>query len=99
MARWLANPETFEPTDEDFQIDVIQKGVDMRLGLDIASMAYKRQVDQIVLVAADADFLPVAKMARREGLDVVLDPMHGQASPDLIEHVDGVRNCRIEIRP
>ena len=28
----------------------------MRVGLDIASVSYKRQADQIVLVAGDSDF-------------------------------------------
>jgi uncharacterized LabA/DUF88 family protein len=90
--RWLADPENFAPVDDDFQIDVVQKGVDMRLGLDIASMAFKRQVDQIILVAGDADFIPVAKLARREGIDVVLDPMNGNVSEELAEHVDGIRH-------
>lgn len=64
----------------------------MRLGLDVASMAFKRQVDQIVLVAGDADFVPAAKLARREGIDVVLDPMGGTPARDLIANVDGVRD-------
>lgn len=88
---WLADPRQFDPTDEDFEIDTVQKGVDMRLGLDIASMAFKRQVDQIVMVAADADFVPAVKLARREGIDVVLDPMGGNAAKDLVEHADGIR--------
>lgn len=95
VERWQV--DGFTPTDEDFELDVIQKGVDMRLGLDIASMAYKRQVDQIILVAGDADFVPPAKLARREGIDVVLDPMSAHAAPDLVQHVDGIRNCRMQI--
>lgn len=85
------------PRDEDFELDVVQKGVDMRLGLDIAAMAHKRQVDQIVLVAADADFVPPVKLARREGIDVVLDPMGAHVAPDLLQHVDGVRNCYMPV--
>lgn len=93
-ARLIANPEAFVPGDEDFEVDTKQKGVDMRLGLDVASLAFKRQVDQIVIVAADADFVPAAKLARREGIDVILDRMGDQrAASDLIEHVDGVRDC------
>ena len=65
----------------------------MRLGLDVAAMAFKRQVNQIILVAADGDFVPAAKLARREGIDVVLDPMGGRAAKDLVQHVDGVRTC------
>lgn len=83
-------------TDEDFEIDTKQKGVDMKLGLDVASLAFKRQVNQIVLVAGDADFVPATKLARREGIDVVLDPMGGTPAADLLEHVDGVRNCRMQ---
>jgi uncharacterized LabA/DUF88 family protein len=43
------------------------------------------------MVAADADFVPAAKLARREGIDVVLDPMGGTPAKDLVAHVDGVR--------
>jgi len=93
MRRWLTG--LFDPVDEDFEIKVIQKGVDMRLGLDVAAMAFKRQVDQIILVAGDGDFVPAAKLARREGIDVVLDPMGGRAARDLLDHVDGVRECRM----
>lgn len=92
--RLIADPTSFLPVDEDFEIDTKQKGVDMRLGLDVASLAFKGQVDQIVIVAADADFVPAAKLARREGIDVILDRMGDQrAATDLIEHVDGVRDC------
>lgn len=79
-------------TDADFVYDVRQKGTDMRIGLDIASVAYKKQVDQLVLVAADADFVPAAKLARREGIDFILDPMWAPVAPDLHEHVDGLRS-------
>ncbi|WP_255251341.1 NYN domain-containing protein [Pseudomonas indica] len=46
----------------------------MRIGVDVASLSFKKQVDQIVLIAGDADFVPAAKMARREGIDFILDP-------------------------
>jgi uncharacterized LabA/DUF88 family protein len=79
-------------TDDDFEYAAAQKGVDMRVGLDIASLSYKRQVDQIVLVAGDSDFVPAAKLARREGIDFVLDPLWHPVHPSLQEHVDGVRS-------
>ncbi|HYW14775.1 MAG TPA: NYN domain-containing protein [Allosphingosinicella sp.] len=92
-ARLIEDPASFIATDADFEIDTKQKGVDMRLGLDVAALAFKRQVDQIVIVAADADFVPAAKLARREGIDVILDRMGDhRAATDLIEHVDGVRD-------
>lgn len=92
--RLVADPGAFIPQDGDFEVDTKQKGVDMRLGLDVASLAFKRQVDQIVIVAADADFVPAAKLARREGIDVVLDRMGDpRAASDLIAHVDAIRDC------
>lgn len=92
--RLIADPQSFVPTDDDFEIDTKQKGVDMRLGLDVASLAFKGQVDQIVIVAADADFVPAAKLARREGIDVILDRMGDhRAAKDLIQHVDAIRDC------
>lgn len=76
----------------DIYYDVPQKGVDMRIGLDIASLAFKRQADQIILVAGDSDFVPAAKLARREGIDFILDPMWASIRPDLHEHIDGLRS-------
>ncbi len=76
--------------EEDFIFKIDQKGVDMKIGLDIASMAYKKQVDKIVLISGDSDFVPAAKLARREGIDFVLDPLGTPIKPDLIEHIDGL---------
>jgi len=78
--------------DDDFSLDFRQKGVDMRLGLDIAAVAFKGQVNQIVLVSGDADFVPAAKLARREGIDFILDPMWATIRPQLYEHIDGLRS-------
>ncbi len=81
-----------ELQERDLFYSVQQKGVDMRIGLDIASLAFKRQVDQIVLFAGDSDFVPAAKLARREGIDFILDPMWRAVSSDLHEHIDGLRS-------
>jgi uncharacterized LabA/DUF88 family protein len=78
--------------DEDFVLDLRQKGVDMRLGLDIASLAYKRRVNQLILISGDSDFVPAAKLARREGIDFVLDPMWSTIRSDLHEHIDGLKS-------
>jgi uncharacterized LabA/DUF88 family protein len=45
----------------------------------------------MVLVAGDSDFVPAAKMARREGIDFILDTMGAPIPTDLREHVDGVQ--------
>ena len=80
-------------TERDFEPDIKQKGVDMKIGVDIASLAYKRQVDQIILIAGDSDFVPAAKLARREGIDFVLDPLNAPIKEQLFEHIDGKRSC------
>jgi uncharacterized LabA/DUF88 family protein len=81
-------------TENDFVFTARQKGVDMKIGIDIASLAYKKLVDQIVLIAGDSDFVPVAKLARREGIDFILDPIWSNISPLLFEHIDGLRSFR-----
>lgn len=75
--------------DSDFCYDVRQKAVDSRIAVDIASLAFKSQVDRIILIAGDADFVPASKLARREGIDFILDPLHNHISEDLHEHIDG----------
>lgn len=77
--------------EKHFTLDVKQKGVDIKIGIDIASLAYKKQVDKIVLISGDSDFVPAAKLARREGIDFVLDPMWVDIKPELFEHIDGLR--------
>lgn len=77
---------------DDVMVDVRQKGVDMRIGVDVSSLAFKKQVDQLVLIAGDADFVPAAKQARREGIDFILDPMWQRIPPNLNEHIDGLRS-------
>lgn len=81
--------------ENDFYLSFRQKGVDMKIGIDIASLAYKKQVDQIVLIAGDSDFVPAAKLARREGIDFILDPMGQTVNKNLFEHIDGLRSCKL----
>lgn len=86
-------------TEHDFLFKVDQKGVDMRIGLDIASLSYKKQVDQIILISGDSDFVSAAKLARREGIDFILDALHTNIKPNLFEHIDGLRTCDNAFKP
>ena len=43
------------------------------------------------MISGDSDFVPAAKLARREGIDFILDPMKASIRPDLFEHIDGMR--------
>ena len=42
-----------------------------------------------MLIAGDSDFVPAAKLARREGIDFILDSMHQGIRSTLNEHIDG----------
>jgi uncharacterized LabA/DUF88 family protein len=99
--QWVVRPSLTKPLingkvkleelkENDVRFDATQKGVDMKIGLDIASISYKKPVDQIILISGDSDFVPAAKLARREGIDFLLDPMWNNINPDLHEHIDGL---------
>lgn len=81
-----------ELTNDDFYYDIKQKQVDIKLGMDITTLAYEKLVDVIVLVAGDSDFVPAAKHARIKGIDFILDPLRQNVTPSLSEHIDGVQS-------
>jgi uncharacterized LabA/DUF88 family protein len=74
---------------QDLVPNITQKGVDMRIGLDIASLALKRIVHIVILVTGDSDFVPAMKFARTEGLRVYLAPLgHKSIMRELKAHAD-----------
>ena len=79
-------------TEKHINLDIIQKGTDIKIGIDITCLALKKQVDKVVLISGDSDFVPAAKLARREGIDFILDPLWQTISPSLYEHIDGLRS-------
>jgi len=84
------SPQTL--TDDDFKPDFEQKGVDMRIGLDIASYADRSTFDRFIVVTADTDCVPAFKHARKTGMQVVLIELPGvRLAPELRHHVDYVR--------
>ena len=82
-------------TLSDFELHLAQKGVDMKIGIDIATLAYNKLVDQIVLIGNDRDFVPALKLARTAGIDIILDTLGSSLGDDnpLVEHIDGLRSC------
>ena len=82
-------------TDADFEADFEQKGVDMRIGLDMASFSERKSVDRVTLVTADTDCVPAMKHARIAGLQVRL--MHcekSQPPAELKWHADFVTELK-----
>jgi uncharacterized LabA/DUF88 family protein len=81
----------------DFHPTIRQKGVDMRIGLDIASLTLKRQANVIVLVTADSDFIPAMKFARREGAQLFLATLGHGVREGMREHADLVIDAKPEV--
>lgn len=77
---------------DDIVPNVQQKGVDMRIGLDIASLTLKQHVQVIVLVTGDSDFIPAMKFARREGAQLFLVTLGHKVTPEMREHSDMILN-------
>lgn len=78
--------------EDDLFLDIRQKGIDIKIGVDIASLSLKKQVQQIVLISGDEDFVPASKLARREGVDFILDPLWNPIDQSLFEHIDGLKS-------
>ncbi len=52
--------------------DYIQKGVDILLGIDMIRLSSKQQIQKAFLIAGDADYVPVVKASKDEGVSVTL---------------------------
>ena len=81
-------PSELTISSENLVPNVHQKGVDMRVGLDIASLTLKKQVEVIVLVTGDSDFVPAMKFARREGAQLFLVTLGHHVVDEMREHAD-----------
>ena len=89
--RSIQGDPSIQITDSSFVPDIVQKGVDMRIGLDMAALALKRLVHAVVVVTGDADIVPAMRFARREGLRTYLHTMgFGGVRPLLKAHADVV---------
>lgn len=88
-------PTTDRPMrDSDFEPIFEQKGVDMRVGLDIATFCEKRSADRLLLLSGDTDMVPAMKYARKAGLEVGLIQLPEPAYPlhnKLRLHADFIR--------
>lgn len=96
---WGLRPNKLTNKEESIQVStgdlrplVNQKGVDMRIGMDIAALTLKKLVDIIVLVTGDSDFVPAMKFARREGAQLFLAPLGHRIGEPMYEHSDLVLN-------
>ncbi len=92
---WLVEPYNLKPSGNRTSLtvqsgnlipNIQQKGVDLRIGLDIAALALKHHVEIIVLVISDSEFVPAQKFARRKGTQVFLYTLGHEVISDLYTH-------------
>lgn len=75
-------------TSDDMRPKISQKGVDMRVGMDMAALVLKHIAQILVLVTGDSDFVPAMKFARREGAAVYMVPLGHPIKEIVKEHCD-----------
>jgi len=93
LSFWRPPHGTVQLSAADIRYGLEQKGVDMRIGMDFATLSLKRLVDRIILISGDTDMVPAIKLARREGIQVCMVQVgtRGRLAPTLIEDADLVR--------
>lgn len=82
-------------SDEDFSPVFEQKGVDMRLGIDIANFSMSKAVERIILISGDTDCVPAMKYGRIAGLQIVIVQLpKQQLARELLYHADECRSVK-----
>jgi uncharacterized protein (TIGR00288 family) len=64
-----------------------QKQVDILLAIDLLRLSYRGAISQAILITGDSDFIPAIKIAKDEGVQVLL--AHGSKPHlSLLDEVD-----------
>lgn len=75
-------------TDENFVPELHQKGVDIKIGLDLAWISFNHIAERVVFVTGDSDFIPAIKTARRNGVFIYLATLNHMVRPELPDNCD-----------
>lgn len=91
LAKLKAGPTTL-PAEADYELRFEQKGVDMRIGIDVATLSLNRYIERIIVASNDTDLIPAFKVARRHGVQVVTCKIGGmKPHHELVEDSDFTR--------
>ena len=88
---WTLKPSCYgkNPLDDScFSPNLKQKGVDIKIGLDVAWISFNHIAKNIVLITGDSDFVPIIKTARRNGVFVYLFTLNHNVRKELPENAD-----------
>ncbi len=97
---WLLRKKSYQKKspyeDSDYSPNLSQKGVDIKIGLDIAWISYAKTFEKLILVSADSDFVPAIKVARRNGIPVYLFTLAHGVNSKLVKNADIVKKESIK---
>jgi len=65
-----------------------QKMVDVLMSLDITSMAYENQIQHVILIAGDSDFVPAIKKAKDYGSIIHLYYHPSSVHNEILDEID-----------
>ncbi len=73
---------------------IIQKQVDMLIGLDIAHIVYNKLAERILIFSKDIDLIPALKCARTNGMTTILANLKNgfEINHSLVKHSDLLRS-------
>lgn len=73
----------------------VQKGVDIRIALDIARIIMVGKIDKIIMITGDTDLIPAMKMARIHDIQVVIINIE-YLSDEIYAYADFIRPLDIQ---
>jgi uncharacterized LabA/DUF88 family protein len=96
---WTLKPACYGTNplaDDCFIPNLKQKGVDIKIGLDVAWVSFNHIAENIIMITGDSDFVPVIKTARRNGVFVHLFTLGHNVKKDLLENADVINTSPIK---
>ena len=96
---WTLKPSCYgkNPLDDScFSPNLKQKGVDIKIGLDVAWVSFNHIAKNIVLITGDSDFVPIIKTARRNGVFVYLFILNHNVKKELLENSDVINSLPVQ---
>ncbi len=77
--------------------DLVQKQVDMLIGLDISHISYLKLADKVIVLSKDTDMTPALKVARTNGMEAIIAVLEedSKLSSHLVKHSDNIRKISL----
>ena len=80
-----------------------QKKVDVLMSLDIVDKCFEKQIQHVVLIAGDSDFIPAIQKAKNHGAIVHLFAHEDSLNSELLKEIDEfhilnrefIENCKL----